>query len=209
MGDPEAGRDARDRTVAVRCRTRRATDAALAAGRLAYERHAWGEAFESLSAADAAGDLDAEDLERLAIAAYLHRASRASRRRSARAPTSRPSETGDVELAIRVAISLGMALIQRGEMAQAGGWLARGGAAHRGDRLRRRRAWAAPRSREALRALMSGDPATAFAIFEQVAAIADRFGDRDLADDRPARSRAVADRDGRGPTRRRLSSTRR
>jgi hypothetical protein len=47
------------------------TDAALATGRRAYERHAWGEACERLSAADAAGDLGAEDLERLGIATYL------------------------------------------------------------------------------------------------------------------------------------------
>ena len=43
----------------------KSTDAALASGRRAYERHAWGEAYESLSAADAAGALGAEDLERL------------------------------------------------------------------------------------------------------------------------------------------------
>ena len=77
------------------------TDPALAAGRLAYERHAWGEAYQRLSAADAAGDLGAEDLERLAISAYL---------------TGRPEETvavgarahleavrdGHAELAVRV-----------------------------------------------------------------------------------------------------------
>ena len=157
----------------------KSTDPGLAAGRRAYERHAWGEAFDTLSAADAAGDLGAEDLERLAIAAYL---------------TGRPDESvaigarvhlaavqdGKVELAIRGAVWLGMALMQRNEMAQAGGWLARGA------RLIEETGYdGSERGRllipEGLRSLMSGDPATAFATFEQVAAIADRFDDRDLA----------------------------
>jgi len=158
---------------------KKSTDPALAAGRLAYERHAWGEAYERLSAADAAGDLAAEDLERLGISSYL---------------IGRPEETvavgarahleavrgGNVELAVRVAISLGLALMQRNEMAQAGGWLARAA------RLMEEAGYEGPeRGRllipEALGSLMSGDLAAAFAGFEQVAAIADRFGDADLA----------------------------
>jgi ATP/maltotriose-dependent transcriptional regulator MalT len=88
--------------------------------------------------------------------------------------------TGNVELAIGVAISLGMSLMQRDEMAQAGGWLARAA------RLIEETGYDGPqRGRllipEALRSLMSGDPPSAFATFDQVAAIADRFGDRDLA----------------------------
>ena len=155
------------------------TDPALAAGRLAYERHAWGEAYESLSAADAAGDLDAEDLERLAIAAYLTgRPEESDGDRRARPPEA--VQDGKVELAIRGAISLGMSLIQRNEMAQASGWFARAA------RLIEETGYDGPeRGRllipEALRSMMSGDPATAFATYEQVAAIADRFGDRDLA----------------------------
>ena len=105
--------------------TDNSTDPALAAGRLAYERHAWGEAYESLTAADAAGDLGAEDLERLAHSRVPHRPPGGRRRASVRAPISRPSATASVELAIRVAFSLGMDLMQRNEMAQAGGWLAR------------------------------------------------------------------------------------
>jgi DNA-binding CsgD family transcriptional regulator len=154
-------------------------DDKIVRARESFRRSAWGEAYESLSAADAAGDLGPEDLERLAIAAYL---------------TGRPEETvaigarahlgavqdGKFELAIRVAVSLGMSLMQRDEMAQAGGWLARAA------RLIEETGYdGSERGRllipEALRSLMSGDPATAFATFEQVAAIADRFDDRDLA----------------------------
>ena len=157
----------------------KSTDAALAAGRLAYERHAWGEAYESLSAADIAGDLEAEDLERLAISAYLTGRPEQSTAIGARAHL-RAVQNGEVELAIRGAISLGMSLIQRNEVAQAGGWFARAArlieetdydGSERGRLL----------VMEALRSQMSGDPATAFAIYEEVAAIADRFGDRDLA----------------------------
>ena len=155
------------------------TDPALTAGRRAYERRGWGEAFERLSAADAAGDLDAEDLERLAIAAYLTGRPEQSTAIGARAHL-KAVQDGKVELAIRGAISLGMSLIQRNEVAQAGGWFARAG------RLIEETGYdGSERGRllilDALRSQMSGDPATAFATYEQVAAIADRFGDRDLA----------------------------
>ena len=80
----------------------KSTDAALAAGRLAYERHAWGEAYESLKAADAAGDLGAEDLERLAIAAYLTGRPEESTTVGARAHLEAVRD-GEAELAIRAA----------------------------------------------------------------------------------------------------------
>ena len=98
MGAPRPAETPGFRTVAVRCRPTTSTDPALAAGRLAYERHAWGEAYESLTAADAAGDLGAEDLERLGVSAYL--TGRPERPPpSVRAPISRRSATGEVELA--------------------------------------------------------------------------------------------------------------
>lgn len=40
-------------------------------GREAYERLAWRDAYEQLSAADRQGPLEADDLDRLARAAYL------------------------------------------------------------------------------------------------------------------------------------------
>jgi DNA-binding CsgD family transcriptional regulator len=155
------------------------TDPALTAGRLAYERHAWDEAFESLRAADAAGVLDVDDLERLGISAYLTGRAEESMAIGARAHLE-AVRTGNVDVGVRVAVSLGMWLMQRNEMAQAGGWLARAG------RLIEETGYDGPELGrllipEALGSLMSGDPAGAFATFEQVAAIADRFGDRDLA----------------------------
>ena len=44
---------------------------ALRAGRAAFVRHAWREAFEQLSQADAITTLDGADLESLAIAAFF------------------------------------------------------------------------------------------------------------------------------------------
>jgi hypothetical protein len=74
---------------------------------------------------------------------------------------------------------MGMESIQRGEMAQGGGWLARGA------RLVEETGYDGVESGfllipQALQALMGGRPADAFAIFEQVAAIAERFDDADL-----------------------------
>ena len=71
-------------------------------------------------------------------------------------------------------------LLQRGEMAQAGGWLARAG------RLIEQSGYDGPeRGRllipDGLRSLMSGDPLGALATFEEIAAIAERFGDPELA----------------------------
>jgi DNA-binding NarL/FixJ family response regulator len=157
----------------------KSTDPALAAGRLAYERHAWEEAYDNLSAADSTVELGPEDLERLGISAYLTGRPEESMAIGARTHME-AVRTGNVELGIRVAVSLGMWMMQRNEMAQAGGWLARAG------RLIEETGYDGPELGrllipEALRSLLSGDPVTAFATFEQVAAIADRFGDRDLA----------------------------
>jgi hypothetical protein len=43
----------------------------LERGRESYERHAWADSYKALSFADSIAPLDAEDLERLAISAYL------------------------------------------------------------------------------------------------------------------------------------------
>ena len=45
--------------------------AAAPRGRIAYDKRAWGDAFEAFSAATAAGPLDADDVERLAWSALL------------------------------------------------------------------------------------------------------------------------------------------
>jgi len=154
------------------------TDDQLLQARAAFDRSAWGDAYSGLAAVDGRGSLASEDLERLAIAAYLLGQPDESVSAGARAHLTAIRE-GDIERGVRSAISLGMALMQRGEMAQAGGWLARAA------RLIEETGYdGVERGRllipEALQALMAGEPATAFEIFERVAAIAEAFGDRDL-----------------------------
>ena len=155
------------------------TDPALETGRRAYKRSEWAQAFDALSAADTASPLDAEDLEHLGISAHLTGRPEEAAAIAARTHLEAVRE-GKVELAIGVAISLGLMLLQRGEMAQAGGWLARAG------RLIEDTGYDGPeRGRllipEGLRSLMSGDPVGALATFEAIATIAERFADPELA----------------------------
>ena len=93
-------------------------------GRSAYERRAWGDAYDAFSQASAEGPLDAEDVERLALSAGVtgHEASAIDayeRLHQLRL------DAGDVLLAARAAFWAAMRLFTLGEMAQAGGWLAR------------------------------------------------------------------------------------
>jgi DNA-binding CsgD family transcriptional regulator len=154
-------------------------DADLEAGRAAYERHAWTEAYERLTAADAAAPLGPWDLERLAITSWLAGHADDMLATAARVHLE-AVRAGETELAIRAARALGTVLLQRGEVAQGGGWLARAG------RLVEESGYDGPEVghvliADGLRAQMSGDPRAALATFEQVAAYAVRFDDPDLA----------------------------
>jgi len=154
-------------------------DAALLRGRRSFERHAWADAYDTLAAVDAVGALGPEDLERLAIAAYLIGRPDESVAAGARAHLE-AVRAGDIGLAIRAAFGIGLELIQRAEMAQGSGWLARAGrladeTAYDGVEL------GSLLIPQALQALTAGHAADAMAIFEQVAIIADRFHDPDLA----------------------------
>jgi len=155
-----------------------AREADVEAGRAAYDRRSWSEAYGRLTTADAAGPLDAEDLERLAIAGYLLGRPDDSVAAGARAHLE-AVRTGDVALALRAAYGVGMELMQRGEMAQSGGWFARAG------RLVEESGYDGVEVGsllipQALQTLIGGQPDAALAIFEQVAAIADRFDDAEL-----------------------------
>ena len=166
-------------TSAMANETTTTSDEELTRARDAYDRHAWAEAYDGLTAADALHPLGPEDLERLGISAHLTGRAEESAAIGARAHLE-AVRAGQVELAISVAISLGLSMMQRGEMAQAGGWLARAA------RLIEESGYDGPQCGrllipEGLRSLMSGDPATAFGLFERVAVIAERFDDRDLA----------------------------
>ena len=98
---------------------------ALARGRAAFDRKAWSEAYRELGLADGQQPLAAEDLDRLATAAYLvgHESTAAEVRARAHAGFV---ERGDLVRAARCAFWLGYALISvPAQQAQGNGWLAR------------------------------------------------------------------------------------
>ena len=89
-------------------------------GRRTFGRRAWAEAYDRLSAADRRVALGADDLERLATAAYLTGHDAASSDAWTRAHQAR-LDAGDPEGAVRCAFWLGFGFVQRGEVAQGGG----------------------------------------------------------------------------------------
>ncbi|HEY3084655.1 MAG TPA: LuxR C-terminal-related transcriptional regulator [Candidatus Dormibacteraeota bacterium] len=145
----------------------------LETGRLAYDQHDWPRAYEYLRGAE-----EPEDIQRLAVAAQLAGYEEAAIEQLQRAHSAF-LKRGDLEPAIRAGGQLAMYLLNRGEFAQAGGWLAR--SRRLLDELNRDSAEAGflmiP---AALQALEQGDVAQASRIFEQVIEIAERFEDADL-----------------------------
>jgi ATP/maltotriose-dependent transcriptional regulator MalT len=151
---------------------------ALEQGRAALARYAWREAYERLSAADRATPLPPADLDRLGEAAYL-----IGRDGDAAQVWERAhhgfAAAGETARAVRCGFWLGLILLQRGEHARGGGWIARA----------RRLLDDSPLDcveqgylhlPMALQALNGGDPAAAQALFVEIVDVADRFGDPDL-----------------------------
>ena len=96
----------------------------LERGREHYERRAWADAYRSLSLADQATRLEGEDLELLAIAAYLIGRDEDYLRALERAHHAH-LDAGERLRAIRSAFWLGLRLFFRGETGPATGWIAR------------------------------------------------------------------------------------
>jgi DNA-binding CsgD family transcriptional regulator len=151
----------------------------LTAGRNAVDAREWTRAYDALRAADRDGDLGPDDLERLALAAYLSGQDDAYEHAMERSE-QRLVDAGDPRRAARDAFWLALALFLRNEPARGGGWLSR---AHRtlaeaGD----------PPCAEqgllliptALHHLAAGDGEAASDVFEQVVAIGSRFSDPDV-----------------------------
>jgi hypothetical protein len=93
-------------------------------GRANFDRSLWGEAYAQLSAADRDAALAPEDLERLAVSAHLvgeDKVSVVAWERAHRLFLNR----GEVVRAVRSAFWLAFGLLNRGEMARGGSWLAR------------------------------------------------------------------------------------
>jgi len=150
---------------------------ALQRGRDAYARKAWREAFESLSLADEASPLDLDDLDLLATSAFMLARDDDFTRILERAHHACLA-AGDTQRAIRCTFWIGMNLALRGEMGPASGWLGRGqrlleglpGETVEHGYMRMPLVF----QHEAKREFAEGA-----ALAGKVAAIAQRFGDRD------------------------------
>jgi DNA-binding CsgD family transcriptional regulator/tetratricopeptide (TPR) repeat protein len=144
-------------------------------GRRAFDAQDWAEARTRLAAAELS---DPEDLERLAVAAYLvghDDESRAALERACRVA----EQSGDRDRAARSAVWLGLTLFLQGEAARAGGWLAR---AERmmhdtGRSCAARGLMLVPRF---LEVLSGGDGLAAEAVAEEIIEIGTRCDDRDV-----------------------------
>ncbi|HEY3652685.1 MAG TPA: LuxR C-terminal-related transcriptional regulator [Streptosporangiaceae bacterium] len=151
---------------------------ALDRGRGAFGRRAWADAYCELSAADHEAPLSPEDLERLAVAAYLAGRDDDSADIWARAYHER-LHLGDAPRAAWCAFWLGFTLLHRGESARGGGWLAR---ARRllddGDLDCVEQGYLLLPA--ALQSMAGGDAAAACATFGRAAEIGGRFRDPDL-----------------------------
>lgn len=150
----------------------------VAAGRDAFERWAWRDAHEELAAADRQGALGAADLDKLGMAAYLIGGMDDAAAAWERAHAEYVAE-GEIARGVRCAFWLGLTLVQRGEHARGGGWLARA------QRILEDTALDCVeqgylRVPAALQTLEGGDPEAAYRSFVEISAMADRFGDPDL-----------------------------
>jgi DNA-binding NarL/FixJ family response regulator len=146
-------------------------------GRDSFERRIWGEAFAELSAAQRAGELDVEDLERLAVAAYM--VGRDDESEEAWMGAHREWLRRDEgERAARCAFWHALALFFRGDLAPAMGWVARGRRIledGRHDCVEH--AWRLMLT--ALPLVFEGAAEAAYPSFEEAGEIAERFGDSD------------------------------
>jgi DNA-binding CsgD family transcriptional regulator/tetratricopeptide (TPR) repeat protein len=150
----------------------------LEKGRASFERHWWADSYTELAAVDREMPLEPEDLERLAMAAYLIGRDDESREILARAHHEFLKRK-DIARAIRCTFWVGFQLILKGDMAQAGGWFARG------RRLFDDRPLDCVEEGYlllpvALQSLFSGDFPAAFATFGKAAEIGERYADPDL-----------------------------
>jgi DNA-binding CsgD family transcriptional regulator len=143
-----------------------------------FARRMWGDAFDQLSAAHREGRLDAEDLERLAVAAYMVGRDDACEEAWIAAHHAW-LHRGEAGRAARCAFWQALGLFFRGDLAPAMGWVARGGRLledSRRDSIEQ--AWL--RMLTALPRLFEGD-AGAYSSFVEAGEIAERFADADAA----------------------------
>jgi DNA-binding CsgD family transcriptional regulator len=151
----------------------------LTLGREAYERSAWDDAFQLLSRADEAAPLHVDDLELLAMSAYLSGRDEDYHRALDRAHRAYLAAGNGVRAA-RAAFWLGLRLAFRGETGPATGWFGRA------DRLLQREEKACVEEGYLLlpaaeQQLEAGAEEMAYATAARAAEIGDQFGEPDLS----------------------------
>jgi DNA-binding NarL/FixJ family response regulator len=150
---------------------------ALDRGRESFARRAWGDSYAYFSAADRETPLGGEDLERLAYAAHLAGRDVDSENALTRAHQAFLSR-GNPEGAARCAFWLAFALLNSGDFARGGGWIARA------QRVLAEQSECVVHGYlimpAGVRRIMDGDANGAYTLFCQAADIGRRFGDTDL-----------------------------
>jgi DNA-binding NarL/FixJ family response regulator/tetratricopeptide (TPR) repeat protein len=156
----------------------RAMSDVLERAREAFAQESWGEACTRFGMADEGEPLAVDDLERWALAAQLVGQDELAQSTWERAHLQL-LDRGELERAVRCAFWLAFGLLNRGRMAQAGGWMGRA------QRLVEEHALECVEQGfllvpVALRTLESGDPQRAHELFGQVLSFGQRFGEPDL-----------------------------
>lgn len=152
--------------------------AELERARDAFARQAWRDAYTRLSQADQEEPLGADDLVRLATAAYLvgHDAESGAATERAHHAYLR---LGLPARAVRCAFWMAVPLILKGETARGGGWLARAQRLLDDARLDcAEQGWV--RVPSGMRLVYEGDFDAAYAVFSEAVEIGERFGDPEL-----------------------------
>ena len=143
----------------------------------AFARGAWRKACDALSAAAGGGPLAGEDFERLAVAAYLVGEDEVCAQAWQDAHRSALG-AGDGATAARCAVLLSLCLFLNGQVARAGGWLARA------ERVLAEAGPDCPASGYVLIPRLLGalgtEPSLAEDLAVQAAEVGERFGDADL-----------------------------
>ena len=149
----------------------------VAQARASFAQRSWGDAYEQFTEADALTALELDDLEKLALAAYLSGRDEDSTRAWIRAQ-QHAIRRDDPQRAARNAVHVGAALMFRGETAPALGWFARAARVLEGWDECPEQAWLGIWS--AFVQMWGGDPRAAQPAFTDGVTAGQRFDDVDL-----------------------------